>query len=92
MEPLVSSTLRPMTFTGSGPLWSSTSSTEKSLPHIGCDAMLLNAWASTARIAFQSQGIAPLFEQLMTLDYGKCRLSIAVPDGVPYTDVRLERR
>lgn len=36
------------------------------------------------RLAFESRGVAPLFEQLMTLDYGKCRLSIAVPDGVEY--------
>jgi ATP phosphoribosyltransferase len=40
------------------------------------------------RLAFQKQGLSPLFDQLMTLDYGKCRLSIAVPDGVAYTDVR----
>jgi ATP phosphoribosyltransferase len=36
------------------------------------------------RLAFQARGIAPLFEQLMVLDYGKCRLSIAVPDGTEY--------
>jgi ATP phosphoribosyltransferase len=36
------------------------------------------------RIAFQAKGVSPLFEQLMTLDYGKCRLSIAVPDGTEY--------
>jgi ATP phosphoribosyltransferase len=36
------------------------------------------------RLAFQSRGVAPLFEQIMTLDYGRCRLSIAVPDGVEY--------
>lgn len=36
------------------------------------------------RLAFQARGIAPLFEQLMVLDYGKCRLSIAVPDGAEY--------
>jgi ATP phosphoribosyltransferase len=40
------------------------------------------------RLAFQARGVAPLFEQLMTLDYGKCRLSIAVPDGVEYRDAR----
>jgi ATP phosphoribosyltransferase len=38
------------------------------------------------RLAFQARGVQPLFEQLMTLDYGKCRLSIAVPDGVEYLD------
>jgi ATP phosphoribosyltransferase len=36
------------------------------------------------RLAFQAQGVAPLFEQVMALDYGRCRLSIAVPDGVEY--------
>jgi ATP phosphoribosyltransferase len=36
------------------------------------------------RLAFQARGITPLFEQLMVLDYGKCRLSIAVPDGAEY--------
>jgi ATP phosphoribosyltransferase len=40
------------------------------------------------RLAFQAKGVQPLFEQLMTLDYGKCRLSIAVPDGVEYKDAR----
>lgn len=37
------------------------------------------------RLAFQTRGVTPLFEQLMTLDFGRCRLSIAVPDGVEYT-------
>jgi ATP phosphoribosyltransferase len=36
------------------------------------------------RLAFQARGLSPLFEKLMTLDYGKCRLSIAVPDGFDY--------
>jgi ATP phosphoribosyltransferase len=36
------------------------------------------------RLAFEARGIAPLFEQLTVLDYGRCRLSIAVPDGVEY--------
>ena len=40
------------------------------------------------RLSFQAKGVQPLFEQLMTLDYGKCRLSIAVPDGVEYKDAR----
>src|SRR5437868_14498041 len=39
------------------------------------------------RLAFQARGVAPLFEQLMVLDFGKCRLSIAVPDGVEYKDI-----
>ncbi len=40
------------------------------------------------RLAFQARGVSPLFEQLMTLDYGRCRLSIAVPEGIEYQDVR----
>jgi ATP phosphoribosyltransferase len=36
------------------------------------------------RLAFESRGVSPLFEQLMVLDYGKCRLSIAVPEGSTY--------
>lgn len=39
------------------------------------------------RLAFQSRGIEPLFEQIMVLDYGKCRLSIAVPNGTEYRNV-----
>ena len=39
------------------------------------------------RLAFQSRGVTPLFEQLMVLDFGKCRMSIAVPDGTEYKDV-----
>jgi ATP phosphoribosyltransferase len=38
------------------------------------------------RLAFASSGVTPLFEQVMVLDYGKCRLSIAVPDGTEYKD------
>ncbi len=40
------------------------------------------------RLAFQARGVSPLFEQIMVLDYGKCRLSIAVPDGTEYRDAR----
>jgi ATP phosphoribosyltransferase len=36
------------------------------------------------RLAFQARGTTPLFEQLMVLDFGRCRLSIAVPDGAEY--------
>lgn len=36
------------------------------------------------RLAFAARGLSPLFEKLMTLDYGKCRLSVAVPDGFDY--------
>ena len=38
------------------------------------------------RLSFASRGVTPLFEQVMVLDYGKCRLSIAVPDGTEYKD------
>jgi len=40
------------------------------------------------RLAFRARGTTPLFEQLMVLDYGKCRLSIAVPNGAEYANVR----
>ena len=40
------------------------------------------------RLAFEARGIAPLFEQLMVLDYGHCRLSLAVPDDVTWQGVR----
>ncbi|MGH8176197.1 MAG: ATP phosphoribosyltransferase [Steroidobacter sp.] len=36
------------------------------------------------RLAFQARGVTPPFEQLMVLDFGRCRLSIAAPDGVAY--------
>ena len=39
------------------------------------------------RLAFEARGVTPLFEQLMVLDFGKCRMSIAVPDGTEYKDV-----
>jgi ATP phosphoribosyltransferase len=39
------------------------------------------------RLAFQARGVTPLFEQIMVLDFGRCRLSIAVPDGVEYAGV-----
>jgi ATP phosphoribosyltransferase len=39
------------------------------------------------RLAFEARGTTPLFEQLMVLDYGNCRLSIAVPDGSSYAGV-----
>jgi len=37
------------------------------------------------RLAFEARGVNPLFEKLMVLDYGRCRMSIAVPDGVAYS-------
>jgi ATP phosphoribosyltransferase len=36
------------------------------------------------RLAFQALGVTPLFEQLMVLDFGRCRLSVAAPDGAAY--------
>ena len=36
------------------------------------------------RLNFAARNINPLFEQLMLLDHGKCRLSIAVPDDFYY--------
>jgi len=40
------------------------------------------------RLNFAARGIGPLFEQLMLLDHGKCRLSIAVPDDFYYQGVQ----
>jgi len=37
------------------------------------------------RLAFQARGTTPLFEQVMTLDYGRCRLCVAVPDDFRYS-------
>lgn len=36
------------------------------------------------RLGFQARGVAPLFEQVMTLDYGRCRLAIALPEDERY--------
>ena len=36
------------------------------------------------RLAFTARGVAPLFEQVQTLDFGRCRLGLAVPDGFTY--------
>jgi ATP phosphoribosyltransferase len=36
------------------------------------------------RLGFLAAGIAPLFEQVMTLDFGRCRMSIAVPEEFSY--------
>jgi ATP phosphoribosyltransferase len=36
------------------------------------------------RLSFGARGIAPLFEIVRTLDFGRCRLCIAVPDGFDY--------
>ena len=36
------------------------------------------------QLRFQARGISPLFERVRPLDFGRCRLSIAVPDGFEY--------
>src|SRR6202789_3662258 len=36
------------------------------------------------RLAFQARDIGPLFETVQLLDFGRCKLCIAVPDGFDY--------
>jgi ATP phosphoribosyltransferase len=36
------------------------------------------------RLSFEARGMAPLFEIVRTLDFGRCKLCIAVPDGFEY--------
>jgi len=36
------------------------------------------------RLAFCTRGLEPLFEVVQTLDFGRCKLCIAVPDGFDY--------
>ena len=36
------------------------------------------------RLAFAARGLGPLFETVQQLDFGRCRLCIAVPDGFDY--------
>jgi ATP phosphoribosyltransferase len=36
------------------------------------------------RLAFRARGVSPLFEIVQTLDFGRCRLGLAVPDGFKY--------
>ena len=40
------------------------------------------------RLGFHARGVEPLFEQVMTLDYGRCRLVIAVPRDQGYDGPR----
>jgi ATP phosphoribosyltransferase len=40
------------------------------------------------RLAFQVRGVAPLFDIVQLLDFGRCKLCIAVPDGFEYCDAR----
>ena len=51
-----------------------------------CDLGLvgLNVRRGEAPGASAARGIAPLFETVRTLDFGRCRLCIAVPDGFDY--------
>lgn len=37
------------------------------------------------RLEFTARGLGPTFEQVMTLDFGRCRLALAVPDDFDYT-------
>ena len=41
-----------------------------------------------ARLALQAQGVAALFSQVSRLDFGHCRLSFGVPEGMPYSGPR----
>ena len=36
------------------------------------------------RLAFEARGLESLFETVQLLDFGRCRLCIAVPDGFDY--------
>src|SRR6201986_1850180 len=36
------------------------------------------------RLAFAARGLDPLFETVQLLDFGRCKLCIAVPDGFDY--------
>lgn len=40
------------------------------------------------RLALAARGIEATFESLQTLDFGRCRLSIAVPEGARYAGAR----
>src|SRR5208283_4248596 len=37
------------------------------------------------RLEFRERKLAPLFEQVRTLDFGRCKLCVAVPDGFEYS-------
>jgi ATP phosphoribosyltransferase len=39
------------------------------------------------RLAFRARGLSPLFESVQALDFGRCKLCIAVPDGFEYRGV-----
>ena len=44
------------------------------------------------RLAFAARGIAPLFETVQLLDFGRCKLCIAVPDGFDYRGAAIAAR
>ena len=37
-----------------------------------------------ARLGLLARGVAPLFEKLQLLDFGRCHLALAVPEATPY--------
>jgi ATP phosphoribosyltransferase len=37
------------------------------------------------RLAFAAEGMDPPFQEVMPLDFGRCRLALAVPEETPYT-------
>src|SRR6202048_5626226 len=41
------------------------------------------------RLAFAARSIAPLFETVQLLDFGRCKLCIAVPGGFDYGGARV---
>jgi ATP phosphoribosyltransferase len=41
------------------------------------------------RLNFAARGIVPPFDIVRTLDFGRCRLCIAVPDDLDYREGRL---
>jgi ATP phosphoribosyltransferase len=51
-----------------------------------CDLGLvgLNVLEET-RLQWATRGVAAQFQELRTLDFGRCRLALAVPEGTPFT-------
>ncbi len=44
------------------------------------------------RLAFASRGSRAAFEQIQTLDFGRCRLALAVPEEAPYSGLERSAR
>jgi ATP phosphoribosyltransferase len=40
------------------------------------------------RLAFQARGLGPLFDSVQLMDFGRCKLCIAVPDGFDYRNAQ----